>query len=122
MNPTVLHAKFNDPCPCAAAAKRPRAGRALALVLACLCGCIHPHHQQVGASMIDDKVTTERVEEALSKNPDMRQVHVSTMGGEVTLAGVVKTEAARQQAAEAARTVHRVSKLNNEIQVRPQGQ
>ncbi len=91
-----------------------------ALPLLALSGCLfHHEHKQIEASLLDDKVTNTRVEAALEKNPDLRQVHVTTKGGQVTLTGVVKSAAAKQRAAEVARNVHRATKLANDIQVRP---
>ncbi len=91
-----------------------------ALSLLAVCGCLfHHQHKQIEASLLDDKVTTTRVEAALEKNPDLRQVHVTTKGGQVTLTGVVKSAAAKQRASEAASKVHRATKLENDIQVRP---
>ncbi len=98
---------------------RRAAYRAVAgLLFGSLVGCsLMHHHKQVDAALLDDKVTTRRVEAALKPNPDLRQVTVSTRGGEVVLRGHVRDEAARQRAARLAHTVRRVSKLDNEIQV-----
>ncbi len=102
---------------------RLRLGRSLAVVLLLLglSGCVVHHHKQVGASRLDDQVTTDRVHAALNpqRNPEFRNVQVSTSAGVVTLRGFVKSETAREHASQVAQTVHRVEKLQNELQVRP---
>ncbi len=90
-------------------------------LLLSLSGCLlHHHKEQIGAPMLDDKVTTERVEAALQANgrQEFRGVQVRTQDGVVTLTGVVPNESTRTRAAQIASTVHRVRKLQNEVQVR----
>ncbi len=82
-----------------------------------LTGCFLHHHKQIGASMLDDKVTTERVEASLKRSPDLQQVHVATTNGVVTLSGHVRTDAEKQKAEQLAKSVERMTKLQDEIQV-----
>ena len=93
---------------------------AAALLLSGLGGCALYRHKQVGASMLDDKVTTDRIEEAFrSKAPnELQGVQVQTSGGVVTLSGAVGTEEARQQAVQLANSVHRATRVEDHIQVR----
>ncbi len=98
------------------------AGRTAGLLLtfALLCaGCFTHHHRQIGASLLDDKVTADRVQAALQTdgNPELHGVQVHSAGGVVTLSGVVQHPAAKERAAQIARSVHRVKKLQNDIQV-----
>jgi osmotically-inducible protein OsmY len=93
---------------------------ATSLLLLGLSGCVLRHHPQVGASMLDDMVTTDRVEAALkSSNPQaFEAIRVQTSGGVVTLSGLVGSENARQRAAQVAKSVHRATALENDIEVR----
>ncbi len=91
----------------------------MVLLLGASSGCLFHHHKQVNAGLLDDKVTADRVEAALKDSPDLKQVRVEANGGEVTLSGTVKNAGAKERAAQLARRVHRVHKLNNDIQVRP---
>ncbi len=67
--------------------------------------------------MLDDKVTTDRVEAALHAHDrgEFRNVHVSTSGGLVRLTGTVPDQNAKEKATELAQTVHRVKKLQNQL-------
>jgi hypothetical protein len=86
-----------------------------------LCGCSLHSHKQVSASLLDEKVTVERVETALksASETEFKDIHATINGDTVSLSGFVKNEAARQRAAQIATTVHRVEKLENNIQVHP---
>ncbi len=99
------------------------AGRLALLLVFCaagVCGCFALRHKpQVGANLLEDKVTTLRIEQALHAHsgyafPD---VQVNTSGQTVSLSGLVNTPQQKEQAAEIARSVHRFSDLRNEIRV-----
>jgi osmotically-inducible protein OsmY len=91
-----------------------------AALLLSLCGCVFHRHKQVGASMLDDKVTTDRIEAAFRANDpkELQAVQVRTSGGVVTLSGVVGTEGARERAVQLATSVHRATRVEDQIQVR----
>lgn len=68
--------------------------------------------------VIDDKVTTQRVQAELSRNGSrFKNVHVETKDGAVVLSGTVGSEEARTDAEKIARGVHREMQLENDIQV-----
>jgi hyperosmotically inducible periplasmic protein len=85
-----------------------------------LCGCLSHSRKQVGGSMLDDKVTTERVRGALkaSDSKAFQDVRAETSGGVVTLSGVVHSEAERERAVQLAKDTHRASKVEDHIEVR----
>ncbi|SPE58930.1 putative phospholipid-binding domain protein [Verrucomicrobia bacterium] len=92
----------------------------LAFVLG-LCGCLGWHQKQPNGDLLDDKVITARVEQALKTHPgyDFSNVHVSTSGGGVTLSGSVHTPREKTEAGELARSVDLVKSVKDEIQVKP---
>lgn len=86
-----------------------------------LCGCFVYHKPQPEADLLDDKVTTERVQAALSASPqhEFQQVRVRTDNGVLFLSGFVSTPRAKDRAGQLAETTHRPAKIQNDIQIRP---
>lgn len=105
------------------------------LVLACLigagaslplftgCASRHPHERQTD-QFLDNKVTADRVQEALRNNATYQFPHVlaSAANGTVTLSGYVENESQRQQAAALAMSVDRVKNIQNHIQIEQSSQ
>jgi hypothetical protein len=93
---------------------------AVLLLLMGLGGCLFHKREQVGSAMLDDKVTTARVEAALkaSDGKAFRSVRVQTSADVVTLSGSVPSEDARERAVQVAKSSHRAGKIENHIQVR----
>lgn len=92
---------------------------AAAALLGISCGCALHRHKQVGASMLDDKVTADRVEAALRAGPkELKAVQVKSCGGVVILSGVVPSEEARERAMQLAKSVHRATMVADHLQVR----
>lgn len=85
-------------------------------------GCFEGHHEQRGASLLDDKVTTARVESALhgGVTNQFAEVHATTTNGVVTLSGLVGSAEQKEKAEKLAAGVHRVRSLKNEIAVKSQ--
>ncbi len=85
-----------------------------------LTGCTggHPHEQRTG-ELLDDKVTAERVQEALRSNAayDFPHVQITSANGTVTLSGSVENEQQKQKAAAIARSIHRVKTVENRIRL-----
>jgi osmotically-inducible protein OsmY len=79
----------------------------------------HPHKHKV-AELLDDKVTTERVELALRRNgaDEFNHVKVSTSEGVVTLTGFVSNSDAKRRAEKVAEETHRATHVQNEIQIK----
>jgi osmotically-inducible protein OsmY len=83
-------------------------------------GCFgeaHPQHET--GSFLDDKVTKARVEAALHQGTSntLREVQVAVTNGTAHLTGTVPTNAQRDEAGRLAKTVHRVRRVDNDIQV-----
>ena len=95
------------------------------LILVCLlalpfagCHSANPNRTYRG-NLIDDKVTSQRVKDALNRaGPDFHQIQVSTDKGVVTLTGLVKNEQERERAEQIARADQRVTDLKDNLQVR----
>lgn len=70
------------------------------------------------AGVLDDKVTEERVQQALKgAGADFQSVQAQVTDGVVVLSGTVRSEELRSRAEGTALGVHRVSKLEDKIQV-----
>jgi osmotically-inducible protein OsmY len=82
-------------------------------------GCSsNPSHTYRG-DVLDDKVTEQRVQAALNRaGPDFKAIQAQATNGVVVLSGTVNTPEARTRAEEIARGVHRVTRLENDVQVR----
>lgn len=90
--------------------------------LSLLAGCGSNSSQTHNPDLLDDKVTTQRVRAALHRGGAQFQgVTVHTSNGVVMLTGAVASPQERQQAESLARSVHRVSKLDDKILVQGQG-
>lgn len=72
-----------------------------------------------GNSFFDEAGTTARVKRAIYNDPSLKvmDISVTTEDGVVELSGTVKTRAERLKAAEVARKVEGVKKVNNQIKV-----
>lgn len=90
------------------------AGTAVMAFTGCMGG--HPHEQRTG-ELLDDKVTAERVREALRSNAayNFPHVQITSANGTVTLSGSVENEQQKQKAAAIARSIHRVKTVENRI-------
>jgi osmotically-inducible protein OsmY len=93
-------------------------------LLCCLCAfalssCGGPDVSRTHrGDVIDDKVTTQRVQAALTQaGSQFKNVHVETRDGVVMLTGSVNSDENRTQAETIARGVHREMQLENDIQV-----
>ncbi len=82
-------------------------------------GCGTNQNHTYRGELLDDKVTLQRVEAALSQGgPDFKNVQVDVTNGVVTLNGKVATAQRRIRAENMARSVRREAKLEDELQVR----
>lgn len=80
------------------------------------CGA-NPYRTHRG-ELLDDKVTSQRVQEALNRaGPDFKNVHVSITNGVVVLTGTVASPQDRARAEGIGRGVERVTKLEDDLQV-----
>jgi len=80
----------------------------------------HPHERRTGA-LLEDKITTERVETALhsaGKN-EFSNVQVITSNGVVTLSGAVASPTEKTRATEIAKSVERVKEIRNRLEINP---
>lgn len=90
---------------------------ALAALVLTACGS-DPSRTHRG-DLLDDKVTTQRVQSELTRaGRDFQNVHVSTTNGVVTLSGSVNSPQARLRAEQLVHNVHRVTDIDDELQVR----
>ncbi len=92
-------------------------GLCVGLVLFAACAAQHTSPRT--DRMLDDKVIAERVEVALreASASDFSDVQVHTTNAVVTLHGSVHSRQAKEKAAEAAKGVQNVRRVDNEIQV-----
>jgi osmotically-inducible protein OsmY len=93
---------------------------AAALLSLAVNGCgSNPSRTQRG-DVLNDKVTAERVKVALEHGgKDFQQVQVQAMGADaVMLSGSVPTSQAKARAEKLARSVYRVQRVDNEVEVR----
>ena len=86
-------------------------------------GCESSHYGQSMGEYIDDKATTDRVDDALDKDPIYKysDVKVSTLKGTVQLSGFVATADQKQHAADVAKKVQGVKDIVNNITVQSVG-
>jgi osmotically-inducible protein OsmY len=72
-----------------------------------------------GNNFFDDSMVTASVKKAIYDEPSLKitDISVSTDGGVVSLSGSVKTRAERVRAAEVARRVEGVKRVNNDLKV-----
>jgi osmotically-inducible protein OsmY len=90
----------------------------LQLAALLLAGCASPKSPNAAAgNVLDDRVTSERVELALRRDSrfDFSHVRVRTDGGTVFLSGTVESAEAKKRAEELARTLTRVQKVENRL-------
>jgi hyperosmotically inducible periplasmic protein len=82
-------------------------------------GCFESHPPQRGASLLDDKVITARVESVLHANADdhLEQVRAATTNAVVTLSGTVSSPDQKQKAVSLAGKVDQVREVQNAIVV-----
>lgn len=85
-----------------------------------LAGCAGHHTSPQTARMLDDKVIGERVEMALRRvSPaEFSNVQVHSADAVVTLNGSVHSLQAKERASQISKSVEKVRKVDNEIQVR----
>lgn len=93
-----------------------------ALLLLCLvygaCNSSNPNRAHRG-DLIEDKVTAQRVQAAFgAAGKDYAGVQTTVTNGVVILHGAVASPQLRTQAEGVAKSVHRVEKLTNELEVR----
>ena len=92
----------------------------ISCALACLLltACSSNPSRTYRGDVIDDKVTSERVQAEFHRaGNDFTNVHVSATNGVVTLSGNVKSQDARSRAEDIARKVHRVGNVDDNLQV-----
>lgn len=95
--------------------------RIICCVLACLAlnACSSNPGRTHRGDVLDDKVTAQRVQSALSgAGNDFKDVHASATNGVVILNGSVKSPEVRSRAEELARNVHRATGIDDRLQVR----
>jgi hyperosmotically inducible protein len=91
-----------------------------ALLGLALAGCAATRTQRAPGEMVDDKVITSHVKSALGDDPrtKSRDIEVQTRRGTVQLNGFVDSADAKARAAELARNVPNVQKVDNNLLVR----
>jgi osmotically-inducible protein OsmY len=88
--------------------------------MACLAltACSSNPSRTYRGDLLDDKVTTQRVQLELSRaGSDFKNVHVFTTNGVVTLSGNVESPEIRSRAEEIARNTHRDADIKDDLQV-----
>ncbi len=92
----------------------------LSSFLLCACSSSHPNRTHRG-DLLDDKVTAQRVQAAFQRaGPDFNQVRAGVTNGTVILTGSVSSPGLQQRAEDIAKSVHRVQKLKDDLQVAKQ--
>lgn len=78
-----------------------------------------PKNRTVGV-VIDDSVITTKAKAAIFNSPDLKtlQISVETRKGEVTLTGMVDSDAAKMKAEEVVKNVDGVTAVTNNLQVK----
>jgi len=92
----------------------------LTTAAALLTGCVsHRPAPATHGTLIDERVTSERVENTLTQNSefDFSHVRVRTVNHKVFLSGTVASDAAKSRAEELTHALPRVESIVNEIQV-----
>ena len=86
-------------------------------------GCASTPYRESTGEYIDDSTITAKVKAALAKDPTVSamQVNVETYKGVVQLSGFVKDKDAKSRAAELAKEVGGVRKVENNIVIKPVG-
>ena len=88
------------------------------LILASV-GCSSDLSRTHRGDLLDDKVTTQRVQSALQRaGNDFQNIQVQTTNGVVVLNGTVATKQTRSRAEQIVRNVHRADGMENNLQVR----
>lgn len=85
-----------------------------------LTGCASNPEKTVHGSLLDDKVTTERVRAALDRasQTDFKRVQINTSAsGAVVLSGTVASPEIQKRAVQIARSVDRVKSLTDHLKV-----
>lgn len=83
-----------------------------------LSGCAVNRSRTYRGGLLNDKVTTQRVQAALKRaGPDFNSIEVQTTRGTVILSGTVNSPEIRSRAEAIARSTHRVSDLQDDLQV-----
>lgn len=92
----------------------------ISCALACLVltACSSNPSRTYRGDVLDDKVTTERVQAELSRaGSAFKDVHASATNGVVTLNGNVRSPKIRSRAEDIARKIHRVANVEDNVQV-----
>jgi len=94
---------------------------AVALLPLTITGCASTPYRESTGEYIDDSTITAKVKAALAKDPDVSamQVNVETYKGVVQLSGFVNNKDVKHKAAQLARDVGGVRKVENNIVVKP---
>lgn len=95
-------------------------------MILCVCSCLllnacssNPRRTHRG-DILDDKVTTERVQAALARaGSDFEDVHAGTTNGVVVLSGSVRSDDLRSRAEQIVAGVHRDVQVEDNLQLRP---
>lgn len=83
-----------------------------------LSGCAVNRSRTYRGGLLDDKVTTQRVQAALKRaGPDFNNIEVQTTKGTVILSGTVNSAETKSHAEAIARSTHRASDLQDDLQV-----
>ncbi len=87
-----------------------------------LLGCSSSQNRTHRADLLDDKVTAQRLQAAFKEaGGELAGVQAGVTNGVIILTGSVSSPELRARAEEVARSVHRGTKLKDEVQVRPPG-
>lgn len=85
-------------------------------------GCSVARHQESVGEYIDGSIITTEVKAKLTNDPgtSAANINVKTIeGGEVQLSGFTKSQAEKNRAAELARSVKGVTRVHNNLVVKP---
>lgn len=85
-------------------------------------GCSVARHQESVGEYVDGSVITTEVKAKLTNDPgtSAANINVKTIeGGEVQLSGFTKSQAEKNRAAELARSVKGVTRVHNNLVVKP---
>lgn len=99
------------------------AAHCLVIVSVLLLGCRSSHVNSTHrGDLLDDKVTAQRLQAALQEaGGDLAGVRAGVTNGVIILTGSVSSPELRARAEEVARSVHRGTKLKDEVQVSSSG-
>jgi len=92
----------------------------LAVTLVSVVGCASTSRQEGTGEYVDDSVITAKVKAAILDEPTLKvaEINVETFKGVVQLSGFVSSQAAANKAVEAARGVHGVKSVKNDMRVK----